>query len=139
MAVGVTDGSNALPGQIGEVLSATQSTNQAMTTATALNITTLALTAGDWSVEGFVTMTPSANYTVATAALSTTSATVPASPVGGKISLPVTTGTGLAVTLPTGRVRVSTSAPSTLYLVAQATFASGTSNGTGYVLARRMR
>ena len=49
---GVVNASNASAGTVGEFVTATQSTNVAMTTAVAINVTSISLTAGDWDVDG---------------------------------------------------------------------------------------
>lgn len=142
---GVTNASNAAPGQIGEVLSASQTTNVSMTTATTVNVATLALTAGDWRVNGFVAITPSVASTVQGCGISTTSATLPtpaqaAAGTGALMQLRLSFATGaLQQSYPTGELRVNTSTSTTVYLVAQATFASGTCTAIGYITARRMR
>jgi hypothetical protein len=136
---GVTNGSNAPAGQIGEWISAQQSTNQTMTSGTALNVTSISLTAGDWDVDGSVYFLSSgnvgSNYVAST---STTSATAnaPGTPGRAQISTGATMG---AVCLPTGRQRVNVSATTTIYLVGLATFGSGTCNAQGTIQARRMR
>jgi hypothetical protein len=57
---GVTDASNAIAGNVGEFLSASQATATALTTATTLNLATLSLSPGDWDVWGQIIFTPSA-------------------------------------------------------------------------------
>ena len=57
MPVGVTDGSNAAPGQVGEVISQNVTAGLALTTNVALNVTSIPLTPGDWDVGGEVWIT----------------------------------------------------------------------------------
>ena len=49
---GVTNGSDAPPGQIGEVISSVVTTGVSLTTSVPVNITSIPLTAGDWDVCG---------------------------------------------------------------------------------------
>lgn len=51
--MGVTDGSDAAPGQVGEYVTATATGNIAVNTATNISDTTITLSAGCWHVAGF--------------------------------------------------------------------------------------
>jgi hypothetical protein len=140
---GITDGSNAAAGNVGEVLSAGQATAQSMTTNVTLNIATLSLTAGDWAVDGVAIFTPSASPSALAAAVTSASATLPTAAqlvtgAGAMNQLRLTFGNALVQTMPTGRTRVNLSAASSIYLAAQGTF-TGTCTATGYISARRMR
>jgi hypothetical protein len=134
---GVVNASNASAGTVGEFVTATQSTNVAMTTAVAINVTSISLTAGDWDVDGNAFILASAVTTNVVASVGTTSGALAGANSPGRIQL-VATGIGQAC-WPTGRLRVNVSSPTTVYLVAQATFASGTCNAQGTIQARRMR
>jgi hypothetical protein len=137
--VGTTAANNANAGAVGEFVRADQLTNVALTTAVNKNITTLSLTAGDWDVEGWVNFGFSTAGQIMCAALSTTSANVPATPYDG-VNLFIATGqTVSAGTLPTGSLRVSLAATTTVYLVAQAGFTGGTCAAQGTIRARRVR
>lgn len=141
---GITDGSNAAAGNIGEVLSASQATDVAMTSNTAINVAVLNLSPGDWTVSGVVTHDPSAAPSALTAAISMTSAALPnaAAVVGGTGSMSQwrwAFTSGVTQTMQAGSVRVNVSAPTAVYLVARAVFGSGTCGATGYIAARRMR
>ena len=136
---GVVNASNAAAGQVGEWVSAQQLTNVALTNATAANITSISLTAGDWDVDGIIYMLCSAAALGnVNASVSLTSATLgaPGTPARAQINIVVT---GNSVCMPTGRLRVNVSTTTTVYLVAQASFSSGTCNGQGTIQARRMR
>lgn len=141
---GISNGSNAAPGQIGELLSAGQATALSMTTNATLNVVTLALTAGDWKVYGVATLTNSTAATVMGAGVSSTSATLPtaanlAAGIGALNQLRISFTAGGPNVFPTGNARVNISAAANVYLVAQATFASGTCTASGFIAARRMR
>ena len=55
--VGVTDNSNALAGQVGEYITANATGIAAAAIGAAYTICSVALTAGDWDVEGFISYT----------------------------------------------------------------------------------
>ncbi len=133
---GVTDASSAAAGIVGQVLEIT-TTATANATYTAVNAAQLALTAGDWDVTGVIRFnSSSAPYTVFVAGLNTTSATQPSFPNAVQLNVP-TSATTQQVSVPS--VRFNISANTTVYLVALAIFASGTSTVDGYIRARRIR
>ena len=75
---GVTDGSNAAAGMIGEVISASVTTAVNLTTNVVLNLATLNLTSGDWNIGSVVTFTPvSTGPNGICAGITLTSATLP--------------------------------------------------------------
>lgn len=55
--VGVTNGSNAAAGSVGEYVTASP-TGISLTTGTTINLTSISLTAGDWDVSGAVEFSP---------------------------------------------------------------------------------
>jgi hypothetical protein len=137
--LGVTDGSNAAAGQVGEYLSTIGSIT-ALTTNINSNVAgaTLSLPAGDWSVWGSCQFVPSASAIVFALGLSTVSATLPsAGPSGQQVNLSMT---GLnTCMLVTAVTRFSSSTTTTIYLVVQANFPSGTCTAQGNIQARRVR
>jgi hypothetical protein len=156
---GVTDGSDAAAGNIGEYLSATvlQAAAKAANTGVNADVVTLSLPAGDWDVQGQVWIAPTGttrstrstretlaaiNVTGLAAWVSKTSVTLPTVPAG---SLQSFFGINIALTanlpvLTSGRVRFSLSAPTTIYLSGQVTFTGAGPIGLyGFVGARRMR
>lgn len=143
--MGVTDGSNALTGGNGEQLSASVTTAVFMTTNTTVNIATLALTAGDWSVSGVAVFNPvSAAPSALAVAIGTTSATLPtaaqvAAGTGNMTQYHLSFTNGATQTMQTGISRINISAATNVYLTAQGTFSGGTLSATGYVSARRVR
>jgi hypothetical protein len=133
---GVTNGSNAAAGQVGEFLTAS-GTSVAIPINGAANITTLSLPAGDWDVSGFVICnqnTPAVTN-AAHVWISTTSATFPGAGSTGLSSAACSTAVNPQI--PIGPTRYSVTAPTTLYLSAQINGSAGT--GTGTIRARRMR
>lgn len=140
MPAGVTNGAPAGPGQIGEVISASITANQPMTSGVTMNIGSIYLTAGDWDVDGQAVINPSNAPTVAAAGVNTVSAILPAgnTAAGSGQVIRAAFGSGI-VQLATGRAVVNVSAVTLVYLVASCTFASGACTATGYISARRRR
>jgi hypothetical protein len=128
MGKGVTDGSEAAAGKVGEYLTAV-SGSVGLTSASVTNIISLDLTAGDWDVQGNVTFAAgSGTHTFFGAGVSIidtfTSSTFPSAALNQ------------AITTATHRFNVT--ATTTVWVVAQAGF-TGTVTATGSVRARRMR
>ena len=142
---GVTDASNAAAGMVGEQLAVSQATAVTLTSNTTVNIATLPLTPGDWSVSGVVVFAVSGGAPSALgAAVSTTSATLPtpaqiAAGTGNMTQYRLSFTNGQPQTMQAGIIRVNVSANTNVYLVAQGTFGGGTYTATGYVSARRVR
>ena len=136
---GVTNGSNAAAGQVGEYITASRLTNLSMTNNTPVNITTLALTAGDWDVAGNVSGAWSAGGGNLITAINLTSASIvtPGYDSFGEIGLSV--ANLAAASVPAGPTRISLAAPATVYLVGQTNFVSGTCTVQGTLRARRIR
>lgn len=133
---GVTDASSANAGQVGEILTVT-TTATANTSSVAVNAAQLALTAGDWEISGVIRLnSTSAPYTVFVAGFNTTSAAQPSFPNAIQLNIPTSSTTQQA---PVPTMRLNVSAATTIYLVALAIFASGTSTVDGYIRARRVR
>lgn len=138
---GVTNGGNATAGNVGEYIESKVASGSAvsLTTATGANVTSIALTAGDWDVSGCVNLSgATATFTSRSAGISTTSATVPAD--GTEVTN--TTGTSTAtITIPLSpsSKRISVSGSTTVYLVTNSTFSIGTASAYGVISARRVR
>ena len=148
---GVSDGSSASVGLVGEYMSAVIASGSALalTTATARTIASLVLTAGDWDVAGELWFTPAATTTATAlaAGIGTTANAVPAAPAdnAARASVSATSAssmnnTGIANTvLACGPCRMSLAATTTVYIAALATFAVSTLSGYGRIRARRLR
>ncbi|MCS3423450.1 hypothetical protein M2403_002051 [Rahnella sp. BIGb0603] len=133
---GVTDASSASTGEVGEVIQVT-TTATANASSAAVNAAQITLTAGDWDVGAVIKLnSSSAPYSVFVAGLNTSSATQPSFPNAVQLNLPTSATTQQA---PVPSVRFNVSASTTIYLVALAVFASGTSTVDGYIRARRIR
>ena len=132
---GVTDGSAAAAGQVGEYVAAFGS-GVGLANGTPANVATLALAAGDWDVSGNVQFVATGVLTRVTAGVSTVSdgfdswSTTVSGTLGSGSSQQIGTG---------GAVRVIVAAPTTAYLVATATFTSGGVTANGTIWARRAR
>lgn len=136
MHKGVTDGSDAAAGDVGEYLTGTGSVT--LVSGAVTNVCSLSLTAGDWDVSGSVGLTTTAGMTLMQAWVSQISAT-PADV--GRFIIGVGGGT-VAFTvgrLLAGPARFSLSGAATVYLGTAAQFAAGTVTASGLMAARRAR
>lgn len=141
---GTATNDNAAAGFVGEFISSTVASGSAvsLTTATANDVTSIELTAGDWDVWGTVLFSPNAG-TTSTALLggiSSTTDTLPTSPEASGFSQWRGSLAGANVpslSIPT--VRVSIASTTTYYLVAQANFSASTNAAYGGIFARRVR
>lgn len=138
---GVTDGSAAAAGFVGEFVQALLDAASAVTLAnnTVSNVLSISLTAGDWDVDGSLNF----NSTVATvtggaAGITATSATLPtdgSEVCDGVLSTLLTSASG--VTMPRKRISITTT--TTIYAVGRKTFALGAVKAYGCMSARRIR
>jgi hypothetical protein len=136
---GVTDGSDAAAGMVGEYLSASVGSG-ALTSATPLDRATLTLTAGDWDVAGSAVITASlATMTFAQAWLSTAANTV-SDPGRASIQAQTTVGVLGVANFVVGPRRFSVTASTDVHLGCQANFPAGTTvTASAFIRARRMR
>jgi hypothetical protein len=152
LPMGVTDGSNAAPGQIGEVISS-MGARAALTTATIATITSITLTPGDWDTMGNIQFEGnSLNGTTATYLAGFISKTQNALPsylgsfdegqAGGKIAqIGIGNNSYNAwfywLAMPTLRMKITT--PTTYYFMARAEFATSGCSAWCSIWARRVR
>lgn len=143
--LGVSTNNNASAGDVGEYISSIVLSTSAVgiSSGTAGNVTSVALTPGDWDVSGNVAFVAGASTTatVFSGGIGTASATLPISPANGafaQIGVSVAAG-GVEPCLPVGQTRLSLAGTSTAFLVAQATFALSTMGVYGFLSARRRR
>jgi hypothetical protein len=141
--VGVTNGSNAPAGAIGEYISSTILVGSAifLTANTPTNITSISLTAGDWDVWGNVCISDTAqSQTQVVGWTSSVSATVPTIPNGGAFFQHFfLAGSLVDVAIPVGIQRVSIASTTTFYLSTSVGFTAGTNSAYGFIGARRVR
>lgn len=144
---GITDGSVAASGVVGQYIEQTSSSGAGSVTMAnnvSTNVLSISLTAGDWDVRALTTFVPDNGLSVTflKSTLSTASATPDNTP-GRNTSLFMlaTTypgGTGTVLAIPSYRFNLT--ATTTIYLVASATFTnSGTVSAFGSLSARRVR
>lgn len=141
---GVTGADTPLAGTVGEIVSSLVAVGSpvSMTTNTAMNVTSISLTAGDWDVQGSVnfintgsTLTGSPNVQ---AGINTTTATIPVDGSecsSGLLGVTLTNTDGIAIP----RKRISISTTTTVYLCAKAVFTIGTFTSYGALTGRRVR
>ena len=139
--VGTTTNNNANAGAVGEFVTASRTTNLSVANGATVNVTSISLTAGDWDVEGDGGLTFSTNQgNTAAFAISTTSATwPPTTSLSGQFQITLNTNILGLVQASSGRMRLSLSATTTVYLVAAAGFSAGACTVVGTILARRVR
>lgn len=135
---GVTDGSNAAAGQVGEFITA-NAANTSLTNGVWSNIATISLTPGDWDVWGQIQQVAGTNMVGIQAAISLVSATPPSSFPGGGVMI-ILPSTG-AIMASIGTVRFSFTATTTVYLMALQSFSGGSASATpnSFIQARRAR
>lgn len=138
---GVTDGSNAPSGYVGEFISSTVLFASAVGIASGVpaNVTSISLPAGDWDVWGnigfsLVTATSMSNITAAT---NTVSATLPNPAFYINLTITGTSLAGGSQNAP--KLRYNLTSTTTIYLVGQATLAGGTGKAYGGIYARLRR
>lgn len=154
--VGVTDGSNAAPGMVGEYISsvtnagavALTSISAPNTQGSCFNITTITLTPGDWDVGGFVMINGAGGGGSSFTYVSGGIWTVPTQlPTQGNATDGIRTNLVIPSTnvnisapfaIPVATFRMNVTVPTIMYLNAQATF-TGTATAQGRIWARRAR
>ena len=134
---GITSGSNAGAGNVGEFISATAS-SFSLTTSTPANATSISLTAGDWDVSGGFTITASSNVmSNAVCGWSTTSAGFGSPGTYMQVGMASGSVGTWAGGIPVGRLNITST--TTVYMVCEAIFSSGTASVGGIIQARRIR
>lgn len=113
----------------------------ALTSTTVANVTTLTLPAGDWDISGTVGFIPAASTSITrlSGGSSSTSATVDTTGTAFAFNQAAVVPTAVPqlFALPTDRLVLA--APTTIYLVAQATFTVSTLGAFGIITARRCK
>lgn len=143
--VGVTDGSIALEGEVGEVISSVIPSGSAvaMPNNTLVDITSIPLTKGHWIVDEMINVYSGDNATasVMVGGSSGVSATLPSNPyLGNARPLGAVIGVVPGSTIPGVRREFNLSAPATVYLVGRVSvLAVGTAFAYGSITAERIR
>ena len=141
---------NAAAGVVGEFVTATVAAGGAvaLTTAVAANVTSISLTAGDWDVNGQVDhlIAATTSLTQLNASMSLTTAALSPQAGGAGLGTDATATASFAAMVPTANItqglvmtRLSVSATTTVFLVAQDTFTLSTISAFGTIRARRVR
>lgn len=142
---GTATNDNAAAGNIGEYTSSQIASGAAvaLVSGTPKDITSLALTAGDWDVWANVGSAPAGTTTtsIIRAWINTASATDPGAPNAGAYVLEqLAIAAGLSQLKPVGMIRVSVPAGgATVYLSTSMAFAVSTMGAFGFLGARRAR
>jgi hypothetical protein len=146
--LGSNTNDSAAAGFVGEIVSQTV-TNGApvsLTNATAKTVTSISLTAGDWDIVGTLYFNGGATTTVAFVVASISTTTDSLDTTNGARHGLTYYGSGAPfgsafgyVSQIVGPDRITLSATTTVYLVAQANFATSTCAAYGKILARRRR
>lgn len=138
--VGITDGSNAAAGSVGEEISSFIPVGSAVATTTLAdtNLTSISLTAGDWDVWGNITFTFSnSSGTSIFGWLSEISATAPDISLYSSMNTSFSNMSSNGICVPQRRFNLSST--TTIYITGQASFASGSCMLCGGIYARRRR
>jgi len=133
---GITNGSAAAVGAVGESMTAAGSAIS-LTTSVVANCTSVTLTAGDWDVWGYVFFVPASGAAITNmqASTSTTSATLAAVPDQAQLAYTGMTNFGQSLQAPMRIFNVTTSTQ--VFTVATASFSAGTVTMSCRMFARR--
>lgn len=136
---GATNGSSISSGYVGNIVTSNVPFASAvsLTTATAKDVTTISLSAGNWYIFGNIFMNFPSNTGSAPAGwISTTSATTPDFSTIYELNLVSSLISSLGFTVPSTMLNLSTT--TSVYLSGSATFASGTGTACGTITAIRL-
>lgn len=141
--IGTTTNDNSAAGSVGEYISSSVlfASRVSVTTGTSKTITSISLTAGDWDVQGVVVYVPAVGTTTAQASvgISTTDNTLPTVAAENNYSALGTSAASIGCAPNVGSTRISIGSTTTVYIVANATFAVSTMQAYGFIGARRVR
>lgn len=137
---GVTDGSNAAAGMVGEYMTVTGTQQTFSGPGTVINLVSLTLTPGDWDVQGTIYFSGDQQVYICSAGINTVSATLDT--FASAIQNPSYAGVWWSC-VPTTRYRFNITASTVVYLVGRqggwVSTAGTYLRGTGMMQARRMR
>jgi hypothetical protein len=137
--VGTITNDNANVGSVGEYITNTTSATSVSNNVAANVASLVNLPAGDYDITGIIATHPAGTTVVSGSVqgVSTTSATLGAFGTYTQLNFTDPTGTGNIVSAPV--VRISLSATTTVFLVAQISFTVSTCTVDGFIRARRVR
>lgn len=138
--IGTTTNNNANAGSVGEFPTPTNQTAISVTTGTALNVSQMTLTAGDWDCQAAAQFNPAGSTVPALYAISTSLTSATLGDFTERTQIPVNNfGTSSAMLhSPTKRYTVA-SGTATLYAVANSVFSTSTMTVSGNLRCRRPR
>lgn len=139
---GTATNDNANAGEVGEYSESSITSPISLTTGTAINLTSLSLTAGDWDVDCWGQFNPAGTTTVnfITTSLSLTTGTLDVTTNGRWVQNAFNGGVpNAAIIAPVPKHRFSLSATTTVFCVVRASFGTSTMNVVGIMRARRAR
>lgn len=141
--IGTTTNDSAAAGSVGQYMSSTvdYASRISLTTATAANITSLSLTAGDWLVTGNIVLAPNSSTTISYTFgwISATSASFPADHLIGGLYLGGITSNSSDSGVHVPVYRFSLASTTTVYLSTQCAFGVSTMGALGFIEAWRIR
>ena len=133
---GLTQGTAPSSGFLGEQIK-NYGSSVSLSNSSATNITSINLTAGIWDISALLSISFSVAGSACVGAISVNSNSFTGSSEGdSRMTLTPTSANGICVSIPAYRVTLS--ATTTYYLVAQANFGSGTAAGSGRLSATRV-
>jgi hypothetical protein len=141
---GTNTNDSAAAGYVGEYVSSSVAAGSAvsLSSATAKNVTSISLTAGDWDVtaQAYLNLAATTSWTNFQYSISGTSATMDVTPGRWINFLGAATAPGTTnLTFGAMHFRISLSGTTTVFLPAQATFTVSTASAWGFIAARRVR
>lgn len=134
--VGVTNGSAAAAGSVGEAPTNTSGT-LSLTTAVSLNTATVTLTAGDWDVMGSCTIIAAGSTVINATGCSVSSVSGTAAPSPFNSGIGMTFSAGAFIELPAVTRVFNVSSSTQVWTVCNANFSTSTATCIGNILARR--
>lgn len=136
--VGTTTNNNANAGSVGEYLAAT-SGSVSISNGVNTDVISVALTAGDWDVQGVINYVPAGGTTTGPMLQSIGTSSGAFGPTGATTQYNYNVAAGANQTHTTPVVRVSLASSGAAYLVTNTGFSGGTLNAIGFIRARRVR
>jgi hypothetical protein len=139
--VGVTDGSNAGAGYVGEYIGNSLQSGSAVSVTSDNNtsIVSVSLTAGDWDVSGCVAFRPAGGANVTFYKAGTNSGSTSFGGLGTFFEISGAATATVDQYFPIPTIRWSLSGATTIYLVVRTNFTVGTMTAFGLLGARRVR
>jgi hypothetical protein len=138
---GVTNGTDAPPGQIGEVISSNVTTGVTLTNAAGAAVTSISLTPGDWDISGEVWLNVGTGAPTGLAGGINLSVGLPGASAlnTSRMHISGTFAASILHVLSLKTCRASLSTTTVYYLIARVDFPSGACTATGNIIARRAR